>query len=169
MEYQDSIDLEGFEFHAPRSQDAAPQQSPEEIKKELEYYSSKIAELTGIKVDVGSKESPFELNIEVSEEDRNGIENFLKVEDGKNFIAKRWIGEDGKVDIETLSRDVHKFLNYERDLKVAFTQGKSAGVKDAVKDTDNIDLNSKSSSKSGDGSTKSVHANIASEINNEHS
>lgn len=171
MEYQDSIDLDGFEFHTPKHNEAnqQDQRSQEDIDAELKYYSSVINNLNEMKVSVGTDESPLDVNIKVTDEDRNGIEDFLRVDNGKNFIAKRWIKEDGKVDIETLSSDVYKIFNFDKSVKLGFTQGKSAGVKDEVKNIDNIDLNSKTGSRSGSGKTNNVHSDIAREINNEQS
>ena len=165
-EAQNEIDLDGFAINVPRTS-AAPQKSKEEVEAELAQYGESIKKFADFEVEVGTKENPYQMKISVSEDDRNGIQKFLfPDEKGNNWINRRWAKEDGSVDIDKLASDVHKIMNYERDLNLSFAQGKAVGLKQEVKDIDKIDLENKGG---GDpapgGDQKNIHADIANEIN----
>jgi len=166
-EYQASINLDEFEIHTPGtpSVNAAPQKTEAEIQQELADYNAVIDGLEEVKLSVGTKESPFEFEIKVSDDDRNGIKNFCEAKDGKSFVDRRWMGEDGKVNMEVLSKDIYKIENYDRDVAVAFTQGKSEGVKGAIKENDNIELRDKGGSLQDVSLGKNIHAAVAKKIN----
>ena len=165
-EAQDTIDLDGLEITVPSTNVKEQQKSPEEVKAELDAYSKDIHNFEGFEVEVGTKDNPHSMKIDVSDEDRNGMQEFLfPGEDGKNWIDRRWVGEDGKINMQQLLMDVHKIKNYERDMKLAFTQGGNAKVKQEVKDIDNINLESKQGGGSTKHESKDIHADIANRIN----
>lgn len=141
-DYQNSIDIDNLEFNTPRKEAVVePTMSPEEAKAEADRYDSQIEQLSNMEINVGTNENPFNLKLEVSPEDRNGIRDFLKPdEDGQSWINKRWMGEDGKVDMQQLSTDIYKLNNFDRSIAIGFAQGKSHGVKEEVKSINNIDF-----------------------------
>lgn len=141
-DYQNSIDIDNLEFNTPRKEAVVePVMSPEEAKAEADRYDSQIEQLSSLEINVGTNENPFNLKLEVSPEDRNGIRDFLKNdENGQSWINKRWMGEDGKVDMQQLSTDIYKLKNFDRSIAIGFAQGKSHGVKEEVKSINNIDF-----------------------------
>jgi hypothetical protein len=164
-DFQDEINIDDLEVYAPQQQQQAQQKSEEELIKDAEYYDSVINSYTSKGIEVGTKENPHSLNLETTDDDRNGIREFLSDgDDGTSWINKRWMMEDGRVNMDKLSDDINKIMNYEKHLKIAFTQGKSAGASKEVKDISNIDFSDgKNKPKSDEG--LSQLAQIANEIN----
>jgi hypothetical protein len=141
--FQESIDIDNLEVSNPKLSDKKPTGATEEEKQAyLERYDSAIETLSEFKFDVGSKDAPEEFSFQVTDDDRNGVTEFLKGDnkDGadRDFIQKNW-AENGEVDLEKLSKDMYKVVNYERDIKRAYANGKSEVSKE-VKDINNIDF-----------------------------
>jgi len=166
-EFQDSINIDELSIPAPKSTEpVVPAETEEETKARLEYYDKAIGSLNGFKVEVGTKENPASLDLAASEEDRNGVREFLSEdESGQNFIDKRWKDEDGIIKMEQLSEDSYKIINYERDIQIAYTQGKSAGAGKEVKDINNIDFNKGDGAAPNNDQGLSQAAKIALEAN----
>lgn len=165
-EFQSDINIDDLEVYSP--QENAQQstgKSQEELEKDAEYYESVISKFSRKDVDVGTKDDPHTLTIEATDDDRNGFRDFISDgENGEPWITKRWMMEDGRVDMDKLQSDIDKIINYERNIKIAFTQGKTAGASKEVKDVSNVDFGTgKNKPKSDEG--LSQEAQIANEIN----
>ena len=141
-EFQGEINIDDLEVHSPvQPQEPEQQPSPEEIEAQVKKYNQTIDNLKETVIQVGTDDEPYEVKIEYSDEDRNGIKEFLSGNETQSWSQARWFNEDGTVNIDLLAKDVNKIRNYERDMKISFQQGKSAGVKKEVKDIDNVDFN----------------------------
>lgn len=165
-EYQSTINIEDLEIHSPNQPEIKPTKTPEEVKADSDRYEAIINDFKGVKIEVGTKEDPYEVNLEASDDDRNGIKEFLAGDEkGRNWIEKRWIGDEGVVDMAKLREDAWKIENHDRNVKIAFTQGKSAGVKKEVKDINNIDFEKGKNPSKSKGEGRSIAAKIIDEIN----
>ncbi len=143
MEYQESINIDNLEISSPKvTEKPVPEVSEEEREANLERYRVAIDGFSEVKLNLGTKEDPSEFTQQVTEDDRKGITDFLSGDsvDGvqRDFIQKNWT-KDGNVDMEKLSRDMYKVINYERDMKRAYANGKSEVSKE-VKDINNLDF-----------------------------
>ena len=168
-EFQDSIDIDNLEISSPKmTEQKSHAPSEEEQKANLERYEAAINGLPDLKFDVGTKEEPFEFTFKITDEDRNGIDEFLKAEEkdgvSRDFIQKNWTDENG-VNVAKLSADMYKVVNYERDIKRAFANGKSEVSKE-VKDISNIDFKKGESTKAPVSDARSQAAQLAAEANN---
>jgi hypothetical protein len=133
---------------------------------DAERYDNAINSLTELKVEVGTDKEPYSLDLTVSDEDRNGVRDILSPsEDGKTWLEKRWVLEDGTVDMEKLSSDIYKLANHDKNVAIAFTQGKSAGAKASVKDINNIDFENGQPSSDSNTDGLSEAARMAIEAN----
>lgn len=164
--FQSEVNIDDLEVYSPQQGVEQPnQKSQEELEKDAEYYESRINQFSGEDLEVGTKDDPHQLKFEVTEEDRNGIRDFLaNGENGESWINRRWTMEDGRVNMDKLSEDINKMINYERNIKIAFTQGKTAGASKEIKDISNIDFSEGKSKPKSDGGL-SQEAQIANEIN----
>lgn len=166
-EYQSSLSIEDLDIHSPNQKVVQPTKSAEELKADADRYDAEINSLSEFKIEVGTKEDPYSLDLKVSEEDRNGVRNVLMPDvDGRNWIEKRWIMKDGLVDMKKLSADIYKLENHDRNVGIAFTQGKSAGVKKEVKDISNINFSKGQGVREEKLDSKAEAAKTAKEINN---
>ena len=168
-EFQSSINIEELQISSPRiAEEAAPIESEADRTDRLERYNSIINSMPDNTFDVGDKNNPVSFTLQKTEEDRNGVSEFLKGDtlDGveRSFIDKHWAKEGGGVDVEKLSRDMYKVVNYERDVKLGYAQGKSATSKE-VKDIDNINFNKSETAGTQMTSDEEQRALISSSIN----
>jgi hypothetical protein len=169
--YQDSLDIDNLMVSTPKqtTQEEQPQgPTEEEVKAKQEALNKSINDFSEIQVEVGTKDDSSQVKFEISDEDRNGIRDFLTGEsEGKqrNWLDKRWMNDDGTINNGKLSQDVYKILNYDRDVKIGYTQGKAAGVKEEVKETDNINMKKDSGTQTKDEGGLDQAAQIAAEIN----
>jgi hypothetical protein len=168
QEFQDSINIDELMVSDPREPSQEQPQGPteEEVKAKQEALNKSIDDFGEIQLEVGTKDEPNALKFDVSDDDRNGIRDFLTGNKTQNWLDKRWTDKDGTINTDKLSTDVYKILNYDRDVKIGYTQGKSAGVKEEVVETNNIDLKKSGGSGPSDKNEgMSQAAQIAAEIN----
>ncbi len=167
-EYQDSIDIDGLQVSSPKTIDKAePTESEEDANARIASYNAIIQNLSDNTFEVGDDKNPESFTLVKTEEDRNGISEFLKAEevDGsmKNFVDKNWANDDGTVNMEKLAKDVYKINSYDRDVKLAYAKGKSETSKE-VKDINNLNFGKGESAKTQE-SGLSQAAQIAREAN----
>ena len=142
QEFQDSININDFNIQsAPTVQETEPAMSEDELKSLSDRYENSINSMEDIKINVGTEKEPLNLDYTVSDDDRNGIRDYLTPDEGKNFVQKHWVGEDGILDMDKLSKDIYKIQNHDRNVSIAYSQGKSAGSEAEVKEISNIDFN----------------------------
>ena len=168
-EFQDSINIDELQISSPKIADeVVPAESEADANARLERYDSIISSMPDSTFEVGDKENPVSFTLQKTDEDRNGVSEFLKGDNlngvERNFINKNWTNEDGSVNFEKLSKDVFKIINYDRDVKLGYAQGKSATSKE-VKDIDNINFNKKESSGGSQEGAMSQAAMMAIEAN----
>lgn len=165
--FQDEINIDDLEISSPKQPKEEPEQqqpSKEEIEAMVKKYNQTIDSLKEEVVQVGTDKEPHELKLAISDEDRKGIKEFLSGDETQSWSQKRWFNDDGTVNIDLLATDVNKIINYERNLSVAFQQGKTAGVSKEVKDIDNVDFG-KGETRDVTTEGKSEAAKIVREIN----
>jgi hypothetical protein len=143
-EFQDSIDIDNLQVSSPKvSEKEVPTISEEDKQANLERYKSVINNLSEFKINVGTKENPADITFQVTDDDRNGVTDFLSSDEkngvSRDFIQKNWTDDEGNVDMDKLSKDMYKVINYDRDVSRAHANGKSEVSKE-VKDISNIDF-----------------------------
>lgn len=169
-EFQDSINIDELQVSSPKiAEKVVPQESEAELNARLERYDSIIKSMPDYTFEVGDDKNPANFTLKKTDEDRNGVSEFLKGDNvngvERNFIDRHWANEDGSVNMERLSQDMYKIISYERDVKLAYAQGKSATSKE-VKDIDNINFDKTESVSPQITDDRSQAAAMAREANN---
>lgn len=168
--FQDSINIDELEISSPEIADTTPtpQESEADRVARLEAYNQVITSMPGNTFEFGTSEDPKSFTIEKTDEDRNGVSDFLKGDTfngvDRNFIDRHWTNEDGSVNIQKLSEDMYKVINYERDVKLGIAHGKSEKSKE-VKDINNINFDKRDSGGSQNDGGMSQAAAMAIEAN----
>lgn len=168
-EFQDSINIDELQVSSPKiAEKVVPQESEAELNARLERYDSIIKSMPDYTFEVGDDKNPANFTLQKTDDDRNGVSEFLKGDNlngvERNFIDRHWANEDGSVNMEKLSQDMYKVISYERDIKLAYAQGKSATSKE-VKDIDNINFDKTESVGAPVTDDRSQMAAIAREAN----
>jgi hypothetical protein len=141
-DFQSELNIDDLEVYAQNQTTEEPnQRSQEDLLADSKRYEAVIENLEARVLEVGTEEDPHQLSFEPDDKDREGVNSFLaNDEDGSSWIQKRWMENDGTINMNKLSDDILKMNNYERDMKISFNQGLTKGGSKEVKDISNIDF-----------------------------
>lgn len=143
-EFRDNLNFDDFKVSSQRQEVYKPTQ--EEIDANMKQMQQELNSLTKLRMNLGGKDSPVNLDFNVSDEERSNLLNTLS---NQNWLVDRWANEDGSINKNKAYRDSYILMNHSKMIKSAYSEGLARGAKQTVVNEDNITLGNGKSQSSG--------------------
>jgi len=144
-EFRDSLGFDDFKVSAQQQEVYKPTQ--EDIDASIKQMEQELNSLTKLRMNLGGKDSPVNLDFNVSNEERATMLDTLK---NPNWLANRWANEDGSINKNKAYRDSYILMNHSKMIKSAYSEGLARGAKQTVVNEDNITLGNGKTQSSGE-------------------
>jgi len=161
-EFRDNLGFDDFQVNGYQQQEKQYQPTEEEIAAQVKQMEQELNSLTKLRMNVGGKDSPSNLDFNVTQDERANMLNTLS---DQNWLVNRWANEDGSINKNKAYRDTYILMNFNKMIKAAYSEGMAKGSKETVVNEDNITLGKGKAQASGGGTVDHLQK-IADQLDN---